>query len=413
MASRKDNKGRVLRTGECFNEKRSLYSYAYTDPMGKRRYIYARDLVTLREKETQLQRDQLDGLDSYVAGSQDLNFLFDRYFATKKGLRKSTAVNYDVCYDRYVRSDFGKKRIASIKYSDIIFFYNYLMEDKGLHIGTIKYIQRLLRPAFELAVKDNIIRNNPADGVIKHLNRNSDQFYTNTRHALTIEQQKAFLQILDDVPDYNKWKPFFTVMFGTGCRVGEVIGLRWEDIDLEKRTIDINHSLFYYAGSHNKSDNRWIVNKPKTDAGVRVIPMLDPVYEAFIEERERQFEEGTWCISEIDGMKDFIFCNRFRTICVPEMINRNIRRIIATHNTIEEVEAAREHREPVLLPHFSCHHIRHTFCARLCEADVNIKVIQALMGHKDIQTTLDIYAEVSSEKKKIALDEAVKKLNIF
>lgn len=158
MASRKDKKGRVFRKGEGYSDAKEMYYYSYTDPFGKRRYIYSKDLLSLREKEEQLKRDQLDGIDTYVAGNADLNFMFDRYMATKTELRVSTRSNYLEVYDRYVRNEFGKKKLVEIKYSDILFFYNYLITDKDLHIGTVQYIQRLIRPSLEMAVRDNIIR---------------------------------------------------------------------------------------------------------------------------------------------------------------------------------------------------------------------------------------------------------------
>ena len=163
----------------------------------------------------------------------------------------------------------------------------------------------------------------------------------------------------------------------------------------------------------NKSPGRWVINLPKTESGIRNIPMVDTVYMAFVEEKSRQDEEDTSCISEIDGMSGFIFGNRFREVYVPESVNRNLRRITENYNAMEEVRAAKEKREAVLLPHFSCHHLRHTFCARLCEADVNIKVIQTIMGHKDIQTTMDIYAEVTGDKKKKSLEEIFDQMKLF
>ena len=84
--ARKDHRGRALRKGEIQRKDKS-YMYTYTDPYGKRRYIYANDLVGLREKEKQLMKDQLDGLDVYAAGNADLNFVFDRYITTKTELR--------------------------------------------------------------------------------------------------------------------------------------------------------------------------------------------------------------------------------------------------------------------------------------------------------------------------------------
>ena len=86
-------------------------------------------------------------------------------------------------------------------------------------------------------------------------------------------------------------------------------------------------------------------------------------------------------------------------VYTPESVNRAIKRIYEDYNKKEEETAKKENREPLLLPHFSCHHLRHTFCTRLCENESNLKVIQSVMGHSDIQTTMDIYAECTAEKK--------------
>ena len=413
MASRKDKKGRVLRKGESFRVTDEMYVYSYIDPFGKRRYTYSKDLVKLREKEEQLKRDQMDGIDSYVAGNADLNYMFDRYMSTKTELRVSTRANYLEIYERYVRQEFGKKKVGEIKYSDILFFYNYLITERNLHIGTIQYLQRLIRPSMELAVRDNIIRANPANGVIQQIKKKTQSGGSYVRHALTLEQQRAFLSFIDENPLYNRWKPLFTVLIGTGCRIGEVIGLRWEDVDMDNRTIDINHSLFYFAGKRNKSSSRWVVNDPKTEAGSRVIPMVETVYTALLEEKSRQAEEGRSCQTQIEDMTGFIFCNRFYEVYTPESINRELKRIIENHNSTEEVRAVKDKREAVLLPQFTCHHLRHTFCTRLCEADVHIKVIQTIMGHKDIQTTMDIYAEVTEWKKKASLNEIFNQMKLF
>lgn len=128
--SRKDSKGRVLRTGE---EVRSngLYQYSYTDPYGKRRYIYAKTLVKLRQKEDELIRDRLDGIHSYIARDLSLNDLFDKYMNTRKDLSKTTYAGYMYQYNTHVRSSFGKRNITTIKYSDVLQFYKSLMEKKN------------------------------------------------------------------------------------------------------------------------------------------------------------------------------------------------------------------------------------------------------------------------------------------
>ncbi|MBR3187647.1 MAG: tyrosine-type recombinase/integrase, partial [Lachnospiraceae bacterium] len=89
------------------------------------------------------------------------------------------------------------------------------------------------------------------------------------------------------------------------------------------------------------------------------------------------------------------------------------KRIYTNYNADEIVAAAREGRPPVLIPHFSCHHLRHTFCTRFCEHETNVKVIQSIMGHADISTTMDIYAEVSDAKKHDAMSELSTKYDIF
>ena len=92
--ARKDNRGRALRKGESQRQSDLMYIYTYTDPFGKRRYTYSKDLVKLREKEQKLLKDQLDGLDVYAAGNANLNFVFDRYISTKTELRRTTYTNY-------------------------------------------------------------------------------------------------------------------------------------------------------------------------------------------------------------------------------------------------------------------------------------------------------------------------------
>lgn len=124
MATRKDTRGRVLKQGEC-QRKDGRYSYAYTDPFGRRKYIYSKDLMKLRDREKQLQKDQLDGLDTYTAAEATINDVFERYMATKSELRRSTYTGYIYIYiyNRFVKDSFGKKRIAEVRYSDVLFYY--------------------------------------------------------------------------------------------------------------------------------------------------------------------------------------------------------------------------------------------------------------------------------------------------
>lgn len=198
--------------------------------------------------------------------------------------------------------------------------------------------------------------------------------------------------------------------FGTGCRIGEVIGLRWEDLDYENQLISINHAAIYMFMENRKSE--FHISTPKTEAGIREIPMMDAVYKAFKDEYEEQKETG-FNVDVIDGMSGFIFCNKDGRMLNPSVINRAIRRIYEAHNAEEIMKAKRERRHPILIPHFSCHHIRHTFCTRFCENESNLKVIQDIMGHADIETTMNIYAEASQLKKQEAIKALEHSKNIF
>lgn len=407
---RKDLRGRSLRKGEVQRSSDKRYMYTYTDPMGRRKFIYANDLAELREKEAKLMKDQLDGLDLYVAGKASVNDTFDRYMSTKYNLRESTKSSYLYTYDHYVRDTFGKKRIADIKYSDVLQFYYYLLNEVKISLGTLDTVHCLLHPTFQLAVRDEIIRNNPTDGVMKEISRESGK-NRGIRHALTVEQQRAFMEYIANHPIYYHWWPMFTVLLGTGCRIGEALGLRWQDLDYDKRTISINHSLSYYQKPEsNKSVLR--ISKPKTEAGIRTIPMLDIVKDAFEMLYEEQLENG-FNESEIDGMSGFIFCNRFGMVPNPQTVNHTIKRIANSYNADEVVRAKRERRDPIILPNFSCHHLIHTFCTRLCENETNLKVIQSIMGHRNVETTMDIYAEATEEKKQESFENLAAKLDIF
>ena len=397
---RKDSKGRVFKTGEGYRKDLKLYYYAYTGPDKKRTFKYAKDLPELREIEKELERDQLDGLDIYVQSKADINYVFDRYIKTKRDLKSTTMTNYKYTFNRYIRNSFGKRRIADVKYSDMLLFYNSILDD-GLSISTVDNIHSVLHPTFQMAVRDNVIRLNPADGVMAEIKKNNkgETKSSGVRHALTIEEERAFLDYIENNPNEIRWVPLLTFMFGTGCRIGEVIGIRWDDIDMENRMININHNITYYPRSENSYKCSFEVSKPKTDAGIRNIPIFDKVYDALLLEKKNQKMFGYICNANIGGMTNFVFSNRNGNIHNPSALNRVIKRIVSDYNAKEIISAAREHREPLIVPRFSCHITRHTFCSRLCEKETNIKAIQEVMGHKDYQTTMDVYAEISDQKK--------------
>lgn len=393
---RKDSHRIVLKKGE-YQRTNGTYAYRWTDEKGKRHEVYARDLDDLREKEKEIDADSNEGI-KVEARYVIINEMYDLWEQLKRGIKDNTFENYKYMYNTFVRPSFGKKRIQTIKKSDVKIFYNYLADQRCLQASTIDSIHTVLHQVLDMAVDDKYIRSNPSDKALKEL-KQSHAFKTEKRRALTIAEQELFLNYLRNNETYSHWYPIFAVMLGTGMRVGEVTGLRWCDIDLENGVIDINHTLVYYCHRHEVELNGcyFNVNTPKTKASNRKIPMIESVKEAFLMEKANQEKTGIKCSAVIDGYSDFIFVNRNGKTQHQGTLNKAIRRIIRDCN--DEV-LLNDENATVLLPHFSCHSLRHTFSTRMCEAGINVKVIQDTLGHQDISTTMNIYTDATKEMKK-------------
>ena len=128
--------------------------------------------------------------------------------------------------------------------------------------------------------------------------------------------------------------------------------------------------------------------------------MLPKVREALNKEKEYQEESELYCNAVVDGYTDFIFINRFGNTQNQSTLNKALRRIVrdCNYKVLDTVK-----KDPVLLPKISNHTLRHTFTTRMCEAGVNIKAMQDILGHADAETTLQIYADATKELKKSEL----------
>lgn len=391
---RKDDKGRVLKDGE-HQRTNGTYEYKWRDKRGKRHSIYAKSLDELRDKEIDVLRDALDGIradKNYLT----INDLYYRWAQLKKGLKHNTFQNYKYMYTQFVKPDFGEMHIVDLKRSDVRAFYNHLADTQHIKANTIDNIHTVLHQVLALAIEDDYLRYNPSDNALKELKRahNND---SEKRRALTVPEQELFEQYLSKKGQYNRWYPIFVVMMWTGMRIGEIVGLRWCDIDLEEETISVNHTLVYFDKGGSERCG-FAVNTPKTKAGERIIPMLPKVKEAFIMEKEYQKECEITCEATVDGYTDFIFINRFGGVQHQGTLNKALRRIIRDCN-YEVLDNAKD-KEVVTLPRFSNHSLRHTFTTRMCEAGVNIKAMQDILGHADAETTLQIYTDATKEFKK-------------
>lgn len=413
---KKDNRGRNLNTGESQRTDGS-YMYRYTDTYGRRKTLYSWKLVetdktpqgkkekpALRTQEKEVLRNIEDGIRTGDTEKVTLNTAFERYMSINTRLKDSTRNNYVYMWNKFVRDDIGKKHIVSLTKTDILRFYNSLIKH-GFKGTTLRNMHKLINPALELAVEDRFIRRNPAAGAIKSMKLEGSK----KKEALTEKQQEAFFNYVANSEVYAHWLPMFTVLFGTGCRIGEAMGLTWEDIDFKKNIISINHTLYYRPDENRHCEHR--ITTPKTEKGYRIIPMLADVKKALLEIKKIQMQLGVKSI-EVDGYTDFVFRNRLGNIYRADHVTRAIHRIVNDYNNEEIEKAKREKRDAELLPKFSPHIIRHTFCTRFCENETNIKVIQEIMGHSDISTTMNIYATATEDKKREVMNNLDGKIKI-
>lgn len=393
--ARFDSRHVRLRTGETQRDN-GRYLYRWTSADGKRHSVYALTLEELREQEEQIIVDKHDRIKTDVK-SLTVNDLFDLWCQLKRGIKDSTFKNYIYMFEMFVKPTFGKSRVIYVTKSDIRRYYNDLADSKVLKIATIDNVHNVLHQVFQVAVDDNIIRVNPTDNMLKEL-KLSHSYDSGKRKALTVGQQQLFIDYISSNQQYKHWYPVFYIMCNTGMRVGEITGLRWCDIDLDEKLISVNHTLVYY-NHRDEMGCYFSINTPKTKAGERTIPMTDAVREAFIMEREFQKEAEIESIGRVDGYDDFIFINRDGNVQNQGTLNKAIKRIMRDCNC-DILEKKGADSNPVLLPNFSCHHLRHTFATRLCESGINLKVIQDVLGHADVSTTMNIYVDVTNDLKK-------------
>lgn len=393
---RKDNKNRVLKEGE-YQRANGTFEYKWRDKLGKRHSVYSKSLAELRKKESEILKNSLDGIRTNL-GNVTLNDIYARWAELKRGLKANTFQNYKYLYSQFVEQSLGKMRLSDLKRSDVRAFYNNLADEKFLRVSTIDSIHTVLHQILELAVEDDYLRYNPADNALKELKRSRNQ-NGNKKRALSAKEQKIFEDFLLNDKRYNRWRPIFAVMLWTGMRVGEVTGLRWEDIDFEENIISVNHTLVYF--NKGGSDGcGYAINTPKTKAGERQIPMLPLVKEAFLDERRFQNECNIRSVASIDGYTNFVFLNRFGGVYNQGSLNKALQRIIRDCN----YKLLDTGENEILLPRFTNHSLRHTFTTRMCEAGVNIKVIQDVLGHADAETTLQIYTDATKDFKSAELN---------
>ena len=297
---------------------------------------------------------------------------------------------------------FGHKSICKVKPTDVQKLYQTMVSEAGVKPSTAQKAHSIIYQIFENAVMDNIIRTNPASNAFKSF-RKTAEMSSESREPLTVEQQSQFIDYVYSSQVYCRLANLFSVLIGTGMRIGEALGLRWCDCDFEEEIIHVTYALLYKRGENGKY--RYRISKPKTKAGFREIPMFDEVKAALQREREKRHRVKTEFV--VDGYSDFIFFNNNGQVYTQAFIYDTIQGIVTSYNNEGYARAVDEGREPRYLPKISAHILRHTFCTRMCENGVNLKVLQDIMGHRNIRTTMEVYTKAMRDSKV----EAIQALN--
>lgn len=327
--------------------------------------------------EREVRRDIEDGID-HAGAKMTVCQLYRRYTDCKANVRPGTEQGRAQLHRILREDELGSQSIDAVKPTDAKGWAR-RMSAKGYAFTTISNHKRSLKAAFHTAVQDDLIRKNPFDFKLTDVIERD----TKAKEPLSREQVEALLSFMRTDPVYSRYYDEAVILLGTGLRISELCGLTESDIDLDARTISIDHQLLYGKGGR-------YVARPKTESGVRVIYMSDDVHRSLLRVLERPGREGN---RGIDGYKGFLFTNSKGT-------PRSAQSYAAVFRGLK-VKYAKGDR-PALPEVVTPHTLRHTFCTNMALAGMNPKALQYIMGHAGIELTLGYYAHATSDT---AVDE--------
>lgn len=366
---------------------------------GERYTLYDNDNPKRLKKAMEDMRYELEhGL--YGSGNKiTLNKWFDEYINVYKTpvLKESTVNHYRLYYRLYIENSLGKKFIKDIKGIHIQKLYNELAA-KGMKSNTIKKVANILHSALKQAVRENLIMSNPCESAVIPKTEKRE------RQVLTAEEQRCFLEFVKSSARWGRYYPFFVTAFGTGMRIGELLALKWTDLDFKEKNISVSKTL-QYIQMEGSRECRFVVQTPKTKQSTRTIPMLDNVAASLKAHKEAQRKDiiilgDIWQKSNNKDLCNLVFTTETGNPIDRNSINRTIKSIVEKINIQENERARKENRPAIIIPRFSAHSMRHSFATRCFEADIPPKMVQTFLGHSNLATTMDIYTHVVEENKK-------------
>ena len=378
---RRDNKGRILRTGES-QRADGRYMYKYVNRAGETKVVYSwklvatdrvpkgkRDDLSLREKEREIQRDLEDGIDT-KGKKMTLCELYAKKTAQRINVKKNTLAGRKYLMDALKQDKLGSRSIDSIKPSDAK-EWAVRMKEKGYGFKTISNYKRSLKASFYMAIEDDYVRKNPFDFQLSEVIDDDSE----SRQALSEEQEEKLLSFLQYDTVYQKYYDDVLILLKTGLRISELCGLTVQDLDFENHTLNIDHQLL-------RNQEGYYIETPKTKCGIRKVPMSEEAGKAFQRVLKRK-KTGKGIV--IDGYRNFLFLNQKGMPMTDCYYTSTLRNIVKKYN--------KYHDEP--LPKITPHILRHTFCTRLAQKNMNPKNLQYIMGHSSIMITLNLYAHAS------------------
>lgn len=402
--NRKDHRGRVLPPNVS---QKSDQRYIWRKMIDGRQYVLTdNDLNELKKKIVRKESEIQNGIYSN-APKVTLNEWFYKWMEVYKGnLKTTTRENYFTGWKNYVQdSPLGSMQISKIKRMHLVELYKELSEGRELATATVHNVHITIYGCLADAAEDGLIAENPATNAFKKIKHKEPQH----RQALSVREQELFIDFVSGNDIFKVHLPMFAFFLGTGARFGEMAGITWKDIDLQRNVISISRTMHY---TRVNGKMKFHVSTPKTKSGVREIPIMPELKKQLIRQKQYDFMSGIRGTAEIDGYTDFVFHSAAGNPYTEAGVNAIITRIVNAYNSQETDKAKNESREPELLPDFSPHVLRHTFCTRFCENESNVKVIQTIMGHGDIKTTMNIYAHATEDKVQETMQELSSKIKI-
>ena len=386
---RRDNRNRILREGE-YQRADGRNRFRYIEEDGKEKNVYSWRLdkndpmpkgkkreLSLREKEKQIEADLFDHIVTN-GGNYTVLELVEKYVSLKTGVRHNTAAGYKTVINVLKKEAFGKQRIDKVHLSDAKAWLIKLQQVDGRGYSSIHSIRGVLRPAFQMAVDDDLIRKNPFGFELASVIVNDSV----TREAITRKQERELLKFIKEDAHFRRYYDAIYILFHTGLRISEFCGLTVLEIEFDEMRIKVDHQL------QRTSQMKYVIEEPKTESGTRYVPMTEEVAACFrriIANREAPKVEPM-----VDGYIRFLCLDKNDMPKVALHWEKYLEHIVEKYNKIYRIQ----------MPKVTPHVCRHTFCSNMAKSGMNPKTLQYIMGHSDISVTLNVYTHVNFDDAK-------------